>query len=109
MADKSSSPLRAMLLATCVVMPSACGASAHKPRPKAEPDPVIVTRTEVVRVCPAELTAARPSRPAVPDGAVLTGSDAGMAWLSALIGYTGLLEDRLADAGAQCPVAEPGK
>lgn len=92
-----------MLLATCAAMLSACGASAHKPRPKAEPDPVIVTRTEVVRVCPAELTAARPSRPTVPEGAALTGSDAGMAWLSALLGYTGLLEERLGDAAAQCP------
>ena len=83
-------------------MLSACAASQAE-RPKAEPDPVIVTRTEVVRVCPAELQAKRPPRPAVPDGAELTGNPAGMDWLNALLAYAGLIEDRLDDAAKECP------
>ena len=87
-------------------MLSACAASPTE-RPQVAPDPVIVTRTEVVRVCPAELISPRPPRPVVPDGAELTGSEAGLTWLTALLGYAGLLEERLTDAAAQCP--EPAK
>ena len=89
-------------------MLSACGGSAPKPRSLPAPDPVIVTRTVEVRVCPPELQAARPARPLVPDGAMVTGNDAGMDWLVQSQAYTALLEDRLDDAAAQCP-KETGK
>lgn len=82
-------------------MLSACGGSGNE-RPKSVSDPVIQTRTETVRVCPAELTAARPARPQPEAGAEIKGNDAGMRWLSALLRYLGLVEDRLADAAGQC-------
>ncbi|MEQ1499159.1 MAG: hypothetical protein ABL914_10895 [Novosphingobium sp.] len=63
---------------------------------------MIQTRTVEVRVCPSELIATRPARPAVPDGAELTGNEAGLGWLAAVLAYTGLVEDRLNDAAAQC-------
>ena len=64
---------------------------------------VIETRTEVVRVCPPEVTAARPGRPEPGRDAVITGSPAGLAWLNDVLAWAGLLEDRLADAAGQCP------
>lgn len=85
-------------------MLSACAASnSEKPRSVPTPDPVIQVRTETVRVCPPELTAPRPARPQPASDAVLTGNDSGMAWLTALLAYTGLIEDRLTDAAEDCP------
>lgn len=90
-----------MLLAACAAMLSACAASTTE-RVRAAPDPVIQTRTEVVRVCPAELTAALPPRPLPADDAVLTGNAGGMDYLAALLAHLGLVEDRLKDAGSAC-------
>lgn len=84
-------------------MLSACGGLRDKVPPQPVPDPVIVTRTEVRTICPAEVTAPIAARPAVPDGAELNGNEAGMGWLEAMFARLGLLEDRLADARKECP------
>lgn len=83
-------------------MLTACAGSADN-RAASAPDPVIETRTEVVRVCPPEVTAARPGRPKPGKDAVLTGSPTGLAWLNDVLAWAGLLEDRLVDAAGQCP------
>lgn len=83
-------------------MLTACaGSAANRPQPAS--DPVIETRTEVVRVCPPELTAARPARPEPASDAALEGTPNGLAWLNAVLAWAGMLEDRLTDAAAQCP------
>lgn len=84
-------------------MLSACAASSNKPRSAPTPDPVIQTRTVEVRVCPPELTAPRPDRPQPGADAELSGNEPGMTWLTELLAYVGLVEDRLADAAEDCP------
>lgn len=64
---------------------------------------MIVTRTIEVRTCPAEITTPHQARPAVPQGAVIEGNEAGLNWLSSTLAYLGLIEDRLADAAKECP------
>jgi hypothetical protein len=83
-------------------MLTACASSVNE-RPQPVADPVIETRTEVVRVCPPELTAARPARPVPAADAVIEGNPTGLAWLNAVLAWAGLIEDRLSDAAAQCP------
>lgn len=83
-------------------MLTACAGSADK-RPQVAADPVIETRTEVVRVCPPELTAARAARPEPAPDAVIEGNAAGLAFLNDVLVWAGLIEDRLSDAAAQCP------
>lgn len=97
-----------MLPAMSAVMLTACAGSPNS-RAQAAPDPVIEIRTQAVPVCPPELLAARPARPAVPAGAVLTGNPAGLDWLAQLVAHTGLVEDRLSDAAAQCPAGGGAK
>ena len=96
-----------MLLAAFAATLNACAASTAE-RPQERPDPVIETRTEVVRICPPELLAALPPRPEPADGAELTGNQLGMDWLTATMARLGLVEDRLRDAAAQC-AQEEGK
>lgn len=91
-----------MLAAASIAMLSACGSSGNS-RPQSAPDPVVVTRVEIQRVCPGELTAPLPGRPQPPVDAVVEGNPAGMSWVGALLAYLGLVEDRLADAAGQCP------
>ena len=91
-----------MLLAASVAMLTACAASVSDAAQSA-PDPVIETRTVTVRVCPAELRAALPPRAEAAADAVLSGNEAGMAWLNALLARLGLVEARLADAAKECP------
>lgn len=78
-------------------------ATSRTERPTAEPDPLIETRTVAKTICPPEVTAALPARPAVPPDAELQGNDAGMGWLSAMLVHLGLVEARLAGAREQCP------
>ncbi|RHW17183.1 hypothetical protein D1610_11580 [Sphingomonas gilva] len=83
-------------------MLSAC---AHSPqaRPAIEPDPVVQTRTVTRTVCPAELLLDIPAQVAMPAGAAIVASDETLAWLSARWDREALLEQRLADARAECP------
>lgn len=91
-----------MLAALSTATLHAC-ATLRTERPTAEPDPLIETRTVTKTICPPEVTAALPTRPAVPADAVIQGNDAGMGWLSAILVHLGLVEARLADAREQCP------
>lgn len=84
-------------------MLAACGSSETEVHSAPAPDPLVVTRTEIRTVCPAELKLPLGARPQVPTDAKVTGNDAGMAWLNAILGRVTLLEDRLADAAKECP------
>lgn len=88
-------------MAALFAMLPACAASTVEP--DGSPDPVVIERTVIERVCPPELTAPLGARPAVPDGAELAGNDPALAWLNAIMARLGLIEDRLTDAAAQCP------
>lgn len=83
-------------------MLAACSASPSEGRPQIAPDPVIAQRVEIQRVCPAELRLALPPKPALPADAALSGNQAGMAWLRAMLIRLGLIEVRLADAAREC-------
>ena len=61
--------------------------------------------TEVVVVCPAELSAAIPARPVLPADAVVTANAPGGAWLSEELGWGSTLQAVLADATAACRAA----
>ncbi len=66
-------------------------------------DPVIVATVRTETVCPPEVTSPLAARPALAEGAMLTGNAEGMAWLNATLAFLGLVEDRLGDAKRQCP------
>lgn len=83
-------------------MLTACVGSGNS-RPTSAPDPVIVSRTETVKICPAELRLAIDPRPQPTSDAIITGNDAGMAWLRQILERLGLVEARLADAAKECP------
>jgi len=100
-------PLRSLMrLASLTVLLfatlTAC-APASKPLDLKAPPPAIVTRTETVTICPAELKADPGRPPAVPDGAVIQANDAGQGWLSALYEYANGLSRRFTDAQKACP------
>lgn len=84
-------------------MLTACAASRSEPANLLPADPVVETRTVVEKVCPPELSQARPTRPALPVDARLDGNQSGLDWLSATLALLGLLEDRLDDAAKECP------
>mgnify|MGYP007030467734 CR=1 FL=1 len=84
-------------------MLSACSSSGADSTVKSAPDPVIETRTVTREVCPAELALPLGERPQPGADAVVTGNEAGMAWLAAIMARVGLLEDRLTDAAKACP------
>ena len=83
-------------------MLTACASSQTEPATIA-PDPVIEQRLEVRTVCPPEVTAALPGRPAAPEDAQLNGNESGLDWLSAILAYLGIIEARIADAKEACP------
>ena len=83
-------------------MLTACAASQNE-RPQSAPDPVVRTVVRTERVCPAELTAPSPAQPQPGADAKLTGNSAGMAWLSAVLTWANLINDRLTDARKECP------
>lgn len=91
-----------MLLAASFAMLTACAALPSE-RPKPAADPVVRTVVRTERVCPAELTAPSPAQPQPGADAKLTGNSAGMAWLSAMLAWANLINDRLADARKECP------
>lgn len=91
-----------MLLAASFAMLTACAASPTE-RPQTAPDPVVRTVVRTERVCPAELEAPAPARPAPAADAKLTGNSAGLVWLSAVLAWANLINDRLADAAKECP------
>lgn len=84
-------------------MLTACGSSGTKQVRSTPADPVVVTRTEVRTICPAELQLGLEPRPKPAADAQLDGNAAGMAWLTAILARLGLVEDRLADAAKECP------
>lgn len=92
-----------MLAATSLAMLPACSSSGAERIVKSAPDPVIETRTVTREVCPVELALPLGERPQPGPGAKLTGNEAGMAWLAAIMARLGLLEDRLRDAAGACP------
>jgi len=63
---------------------------------------VIETRIVERTVCPVDITAPLASRPQPADDAVVTGNTAGMAWVSAILAFLGLVEDRLRDGAEAC-------
>ena len=81
----------------------ACSSSGADRTVGSAPDPVIETRTVTREVCPAELALPLGERAQPGADAKLTGNEAGMAWLAAILARLGLLEDRLRDAAGACP------
>jgi hypothetical protein len=74
------------------------------------PAPAVVTKTQTVTVCPAELSAEPIAPPKVPDGAVINGNDQGQGWVSALYAYASGLYHTFSDAHSACqPQQEPPK
>ncbi len=83
-------------------MISACATSrATKPLPR-DPDPIVETRTQTVRVCPPELLAALPARPARPAGGSLTGDKPTLDWVGALSRWGDSIAALFGDAAKQC-------
>lgn len=62
-------------------------------------------RTETV--CPSELAAARPAKPALPASATLVGDEYGLGYAAARFAREDALEQLLADAAKACPKAAP--
>lgn len=89
------------LTVSSIAMLTACATSRDN-APPAAVDPVIETRVETRVVCPAEVTAATPTQPEPGPGALLSGNDAGMAFLSILFAHAQLLRGRIDDARAEC-------
>ncbi len=92
-----------MLAATSLAMLPACSSSGADRTVGSAPDPVTLTRTVTREVCPAELAMPLGERPQPAAGAQISGNEAGMAWLGAIMARLGLLEDRLRDAAGACP------
>jgi hypothetical protein len=65
-------------------------------------EPLIVTQTKAVPVCPPEVTGDVAPVPEVPDGAVIAGNAAGQGWLSELWAYAMDVHDRAVDAKTFC-------
>lgn len=84
-------------------MLAACDSSPTDGGVKSAPAPVVERQTVVKLACPVELVAPVAAMPAVPDGALLKGNDAGMAWLNTVLAWGRVLSDRLEDARAACP------
>lgn len=90
-------------LATLAVFAATVSACAHSPiEPTSQPDPVIITKTEVRMICPGELLLEVPAPPSLPVGASISASAAVMDWLAARFRREALLAERLADASADC-------
>ena len=88
-------------MAVCIAMLTACAASQTEP-PAPVPDPVVTTKVERQVVCPGDVTAPLPPRPALPADAAINGSPSGMDWLSRMLAYLKLVMTRLSDAAAAC-------
>jgi len=86
------------------VMLTACATSADD-RPGIEPDPVIETKTEIITVCPAELSLAIPASPFLPVDAAIKASKSMLEYLAQRFSREELLEARLRDAAGECPLA----
>lgn len=94
-----------LVLIACVVMTPACVSSpGSKPLPT-DRDPVVETRVQVERVCPAELSEDIGQLPARPPGGVLEGDAATLGWVGAIARAAADLWQRLVDARAGCPMA----
>lgn len=94
------------MIAFAVMMP----ACAHSPRSRPLPrdaDPVVETRVQVERICPADLAEAPADLPARPAGGVLEGDRATLAWVGAIARAASDLWGRLTGARAEC--AAPGR
>jgi hypothetical protein len=84
-------------------MIGACETSqATKPVPRAS-DPIVETVTVERQVCPAELLAPVPKKPARPAGGSLTGDPATLGWVGQLASWGEALRLLFTDAAAQCP------
>jgi hypothetical protein len=84
------------------VMLTACATSGDSSRP-VEPDPVIETKTTIIKLCPEELRLAIPEGPTRPAASVIKTSDAMLKYLAARFAREDLLESRLRDAAGACP------
>lgn len=84
-------------------MMTACANSPGSKRLPLASDPVVETRVEVRRECPAELSADFGQLPRRPAGGVLEGDSATLAWVGAIARAAADLWQWLTDARAACP------
>lgn len=87
---------------------NACASASRPTQLTDAPAPAVVVKTQVVPVCPAELSAEPIAPPKVPDGAVINGNDQGQGWISALYAYASGLYRTLSDAHSACQVQGDG-
>lgn len=83
------------------MMPACTTSQASKPLPR-DPDPVVETRVQVERVCPADLAEKPAALPARPAGGVLEGDRATLAWVGAIARAAADLWGRITGARAEC-------
>lgn len=90
-------------------MLSACAASTARPERPHTAEPVLELRRVIEPVCPPELTQALPPKVEIPEGAEITGNDAGLAVYRGHLTREGLLEGRIKGAQAKCPPTPPDR
>ncbi|WP_374572485.1 hypothetical protein [Phenylobacterium sp.] len=74
-------------------------------KPKIDPrllEPTVQVRTETRIVCPVELEAAAPNKPALPAGATLVGDEYGLGYAGARFAREDALDQLIADARKAC-------
>ena len=94
-------PLAMTVLLTVTL--TACATSADN-RPRVEPDPVIETKTEIITVCPAELSLVIPASPFLPADVAIKASKSMLEYLAQRFSREELLEARLRHAAGECPL-----
>ena len=102
---KASSALRLTIAtASAAAMLAACG-SLPAPRPATDPaatDPVVITQTQTVKVCPAELDQAVPDQPTPAADARVSYNPSGQDYLARLVAWGQGLAKVIVDAAADC-------
>lgn len=94
-----------MMVALLCLTVSAC---AHSQAiPDLDPAPILTTKTVVERRCPAEAVVEIPPGVVLPPGAVVSGNEAGLAYVGARFRREERLEARAADIKADCDTPPP--
>lgn len=68
-----------------------------------DPAPTVMVRRTTETVCPPELSADLPAKPALPEAATLVGDEYGLGYAAARFAREDAIAQLLADAAAACP------
>lgn len=96
------------MVAACATL-SACLGSPRKAGPDVSPITPAATATRHVErtVCPIDLYAPLPQKPAPAEGAIVEGNDTGLAFVAAMGIYGASLLGVILDSREACPPATP--